>query len=285
MSTFTSRDGTIIHVREWLPTDREPIGIVQIAHGMGEYAGRYTHLAERLADRGYAVYANDHRGHGHSIAGTPGDLGPDGWNLLVEDLVALTKSVRDKHSGIPVVLFGHSLGSFAVQQYILDHSGLVDDVVLCGTTAVDQLFAAIAAAEGDLSEFFNARFQPIRTTADWISRDEAQVDAYVTHPWCGFEIDPANMASLASVAADRLSKPVTVPADLPLYVMVGDHDPLNDDLRLSDLLIARYRDAGLTDITYRVYPGARHEILNELNRAEVEDDLIAWISRVGECGR
>ncbi|MFE3793635.1 alpha/beta fold hydrolase [Nocardia tengchongensis] len=279
MSTFTSSDGTIIHVREWLPAGRDSIGIVQIAHGMGEYAGRYAHFADRLADLGYAVYANDHRGHGHSIAGAPGDLGADGWNLLVEDLVALTKLVRDKHSGIPVVLFGHSLGSFAVQQYILDHSGLVDDVILCGTTAVDQLFARIADSGGDLLGLFNTRFQPTRTTADWLSRDEAQVDAYLTHPWCGFEIDPENMAALASAAADRLSKPTTVPTDLPIYVMVGDQDPLNDDLRLSDLLISRYRDAGLTDITYRVYPGARHEILNEINRDEVEDDLIAWITR------
>src|SRR5437867_2283941 len=99
-----------------------PIGIVQIAHGMGEYAARYGHLAGKLADRGYAVYAPDHRGHGHSIAGTPGDLGADGWNLLVADLVKVTELLRDKHSGLPVVLFGHSLGSFAVQQYILGHS-------------------------------------------------------------------------------------------------------------------------------------------------------------------
>ncbi|MFD7842182.1 alpha/beta hydrolase [Nocardia sp. NPDC059764] len=280
MSTFTSSDGTVIHVREWLPVDQEPVGIVQIAHGMGEYSARYSHLAERLADAGYAVYAPDHRGHGHSITGTPGDLGENGWNLLVEDLVTLTRLLRVKHTGIPVVLFGHSLGSFAVQQYILEHSGLVDDVVLCGTTAVDQLFAMIAEADGDLLGLFNARFQPTRTTADWISRDEAQVDAYVAHPWCGFDLDPANMTLLATVAAERLSKPTTVPTDLPVYVMVGDRDPLNDNLRLSDLLIDRYREVGLTDITYRVYPGARHEILNEINRDEVEADLIAWITRV-----
>ncbi|MFC9896420.1 alpha/beta fold hydrolase [Nocardia sp. NPDC127579] len=286
MSTFTSSDGTIIHVRKWLPADREPIGIVQIAHGMGEYAARYSHLAEKLAARGYAVYADDHRGHGHSIAATPGDLGANGWNLLVEDLVSLTELLRDKHPGVPVVLFGHSLGSFAVQQYILEHARLIDDVVLCGTTAVDQLFALITAAGGDLLDLFNARFQPVRTTADWLTRDRAQVDAYIGHPWCGFEIDPENMALLASVAADRLSEPSGVPRDLPLYVMVGDEDPLNDGLRLSDLLVSRYRDAGLTDITYRVYAGARHEILNEINRDEVEADLIAWISRTdGSTGR
>ncbi|WP_280304495.1 alpha/beta hydrolase [Nocardia abscessus] len=279
MSTFTSSDGTTIHVHEWLPTETASRGVVQIAHGMGEYAERYSHLAERLAALGYAVYANDHRGHGHSMTGTPGDLGDNGWNLLVEDMVTLTTILRDKHPGLPVILFGHSLGSFAVQQYLLDHADLVDEVVLCGTTAVDELFVDIAAAQGDLLALFNREFEPTRTSADWLSRDEARVDAYLAHPWCGFEIDPANMALLATVATERLAEPRGIRSDLPLYVMVGDADPLNDKLRLSDLQVQRYRDAGLTDITYRVYPDARHEIVNELNRDEVENDLIDWITR------
>ncbi|GGK48177.1 alpha/beta fold hydrolase [Nocardia camponoti] len=278
MFTFTSSDGTVIHVHEWLPAG-EPIGVVQLAHGMGEHAQRYGHLAARLAELGYAVYADDHRGHGHSIVGTPGELGENGWNLLVEDEVALTKLLRDKHSELPVVLMGHSLGSFAVQQYLLDHSDLVDAAVLCGTTAVDQLFGLIAAFDGDLLDFFNARFQPTRTDADWISRDEAQVDAYLADPWCGFAIDDANMGLLAATAAERLAKPTTVRHDLPLYVMVGDQCALNDGLRLSDELVARYREAGLTDITYRTYEGARHEVLNETNREETETDLIEWITR------
>ncbi|MBF6220601.1 lysophospholipase [Nocardia abscessus] len=279
MSTFTSSDGTTIHVHEWLPTETAARGVVQIAHGMGEYAERYSHLAQRLAALGYAVYANDHRGHGHSMTGTPGDLGDNGWNLLVEDMATLTTSLRDKHPGLPVILFGHSLGSFAVQQYLLDHTHLVDEVVLCGTTAVDELFVDIAAAQGDLLALFNREFEPTRTSADWLSRDEARVDAYLAHPWCGFEIDPANMALLATVATERLAEPKGIRSDLPLYVMVGDADPLNDKLRLSDLQVQRYRDAGLTDITYRIYPNARHEILNELNRDEVENDLIDWITR------
>ncbi|MGY2009556.1 alpha/beta fold hydrolase [Nocardia gipuzkoensis] len=279
MSTFTSSDGTTIHVHEWLPTETALRGVVQIAHGMGEYAERYSHLAQRLAALGYAVYANDHRGHGHSMTGTPGDLGDNGWNLLVEDMATLTTSLRDKHPGLTVILFGHSLGSFAVQQYLLDNADLVDEVVLCGTTAVDELFVDIAAAQGDLLALFNREFEPTRTSADWLSRDEARVDEYLAHPWCGFEIDPANMALLATVATERLAEPRGIRSDLPLYVMVGDADPLNDKLRLSDLQVQRYRDAGLTDITYRVYPDARHEILNELNRDEVENDLIDWITR------
>ncbi|MFE5479430.1 alpha/beta fold hydrolase [Nocardia sp. NPDC056541] len=279
MFTFPSSDGTTIHVRSWLPTETEPRGVVQIAHGMGEHSDRYSHLAERLAGLGFAVYADDHRGHGLSMGAVPGDLGPDGWNLLVADEVALTEILRERHPGLPVTLIGHSLGSFAVQQYLLDHSGLVDEVVLSGTTAVDGLFGEIAAAGGDLIGFFNAEFQPTRTDADWISRDDAQVDAYNADPWCGFAIDDANMGLLAGNAQTRLSDPSTVRADLPIYVMVGDKDPLNNKLRLSDLLVQRYRDAGLADLTYRVYADARHEVLNETNRDEVEADLLAWLTR------
>ncbi|MFC4373218.1 alpha/beta fold hydrolase [Nocardia halotolerans] len=211
MFTFPSSDATTIHVRTWLPADAEPRGIVQIVHGMGEHSGRYSHLAERLVDLGFAVYADDHRGHGHSMGAVPGDLGPDGWDLLVADEVALTRILRERHPGLPVTLFGHSLGSFAVQQYILDHGDLVDQIVLCGTTAVDGLVADIAAAGGDLLTHFNAEFQPTRTDADWISRDEAQVDAYNADPWCGFAVDATNMGVLASVAHTRLADPSTVP--------------------------------------------------------------------------
>lgn len=278
MFTFPSSDGTAIHVRSWLPVESEPHGIVQIVHGMGEHSGRYGHLAARLVHLGFAVYADDHRGHGLSMGPVPGDLGPDGWNLLVADELALTEILRERHPGLPVTLLGHSLGSFAVQQYVLGRSDLVDEVVMSGTTAVDGLFTEIAAAGGDLIGFFNAEFQPTRTDADWISRDEAQVDAYNADPWCGFAIDDTNMVSLAA-AATGLSDPATVRADLPIYVMVGDKGPLNGKLRLSDLLIERYRDAGLTDLTYRVYPDARYEVLNEINRDEVEADLLAWITR------
>jgi len=280
MFTFTSADGLTIHVHTWAPSRPRVRGVVQIAHGMGEHAARYAHLAERLVAEGYVVYAADQRGHGHSIAGTPGDLGPDGWTMFVADMVALTKILRDRHPAVPVVLFAHSLGAMAAQQYLLDEAELLDGVALSGVTAVDGLFENIAAAGGDLLGLFNARFQPTRTDADWISRDEAQVDAYIDDPWCGFAIDEASMATLAANGVAVLAKPTAVPANLPFYFMVGDRDPLNDGLRLSDLAVQRYRDAGAADITYRVYPGARHELLNELDREHVENDLTAWIERV-----
>ncbi|WP_435973095.1 lysophospholipase [Streptomyces sp. Qhu_M48] len=279
MFTFTGKDGLTVHARSWLP-DGPPRAVVQIAHGMGEHGARYAPLAERLAAEGYAVYADDHRGHGLTmLPGLPGVLGEDGWNLLVDDLATLTGVIADRHPDIPVVLLGHSLGSFAAQQYVLDHPGLADAVALCGTSAVDELFAFLAAAGGDVMGAFNAEFRPARTDADWLSRDEAQVDLYLADPLCGFTLDAASMAGLAA-AATRLASPGGLPADLPVYVLVGDRDPLNQGLSLSDLAVSRYRDAGLTDVTYRSYPGARHELFNETNRDEVVGDLLAWLARV-----
>ncbi|CAM5670381.1 alpha/beta fold hydrolase [Streptomyces narbonensis] len=288
MFTFTSRDGIAIHVHTWLP-EGNARGVVQIAHGMGEHAARYAPLAEHLTGLGFVVYAGDHRGHGLSMHAGAGHFGENGWNLLVEDIAALTRIARDRHPGVPVILLGHSMGSFAAQQYLLDHSSLVDGVALSGTTAVDGLLTGLAeaarqAAEagvegGDVFDAFNAAFAPNRTDADWLSRDEKQVDAYLADPLCGFAADDRGMADMGA-AAGRLAAPEGIPAGLPVYVLVGDHDPLNARLALSDLLVARYREAGLTDLTYRSYEGARHEVLNETNRDEVVADLTAWIERV-----
>ncbi|WSA47783.1 alpha/beta hydrolase [Streptomyces sp. NBC_01803] len=279
MFTFTTSDDVTIHVREWLP-DGPPRAVVQIAHGMGEHSARYTPLAQALAARGYAVYADDHRGHGLSMHAGPGVLGDDGWNQLVEDLATLSATARQRHPGLPLVLLGHSLGSFAAQQYVMDHPGLADVVVLCGTTAVDGLFARLIEAGPDVMAAFNAPFQPARTDADWLSRDEAQVDAYLADPWCGFTLDDTAMAELSTAASSRLAEPLGIPADLPVYVLVGDQDPLNAHLSLSALLVERYRKAGLNRLTYRTYPGARHELFNEINRDEVVADLLAWLDDV-----
>ncbi|WP_020136363.1 alpha/beta hydrolase [Streptomyces sp. 351MFTsu5.1] len=279
MFTFDSgKDGVRIHVHEWRPAD-PPRGVVQIAHGMGEHAGRYTALARALTARGLAVYANDHRGHGLSRHAAPGHLGEGGWNGLVGDLVTLSETVRERHPGLPLVLLGHSLGSFAAQQYVLHHSHLIDALALAGTTAVDVMIAHQAADTGDPLVALNRGFEPARTPFDWLSRDPEAVDAYLADPLCGSSLDAEGMQQVAE-ASSALARPRGIPAHLPVLVLVGDRDPLNAGLKLSDLLVDRYRQAGLTDLTYRVYPEARHELFNETNRAEVEGDLLAWLERV-----
>ena len=208
MFTFDSKDGVRIHVREW-ESAGPPRAVVQIAHGMGEHAGRYAPLAAALTGQGYAVYANDHRGHGLSRHAEPGHLGDDGWNRLVSDMVTLSETIRERHPGLPLVLLGHSLGSFASQQYALDHAHLIDALALAGTTAVDVMLAAQAqdaAAGGNPLLTLNQAFQPSRTPFDWLSRDEPAVDAYLADPLCGFSLDAQGMADI-TIASAALAQP------------------------------------------------------------------------------
>jgi alpha-beta hydrolase superfamily lysophospholipase len=283
-STFSypSSDGTQITAYRWDPAGA-PRAVVQLTHGMGEHAQRYEYVARALNDAGFAVYAQDHRGHGASSDPEAlGDMGPGSWPALVEDIGLLSARIRAEHPGLPLILLGHSMGSFAVQQYLLDHSADVDGVALTGTAAIDVLESALDLDQPLDLAMFNAAFQPARTAFDWLSRDETIVDAYVADPYCGFGIDPGS-AKLMFLGARRVADPAQVAAmrpGLPLYVAVGEADPVNGGLALLTPLTDRYAAAGLTDVTVRTYPGARHEVLNETNRDEIIGELISWIDRV-----
>ncbi len=257
--------------------------MIQLTHWMGEHAQRYDYVAWALNDAGFTVYAQDQRGHGASAdPAALGDLGPGSWPALVDDIGLLSAHIRAKHPGLPLILLGHSMGSFAVQQYLLDHSGDVDGVVLTGTAAIDVLEPALDLSQPLELAMFNAAFQPARTDFDWLSRDETIVDAYIADPYCGFGIDPES-TKLMFLGARRVADPAAVaamPSDLPLYVAVGETDPVNGGLALLTPLTDRYAAAGLTDVTVRVYPGARHEILNETNKDDVLGELISWIDRI-----
>ncbi|GAA3718380.1 alpha/beta hydrolase [Gordonia hankookensis] len=280
--TVTAGDGTPLLGRRWVP-DGDARAALVLVHGMGEHSQRYAETAEAFADAGFVVHAYDHRGHGGSVqAGRePGDLGPDGWQRLVADIGVVVAGVRAEYPGLPVAMIAHSMGSFAAQQFLLDHSDTVDAVVLSGTAALDGLEPALDLdSEIDLSGF-NAPFEPARTEYDWLSRDDAIVDAYVADPLCGFGLD-AESGKDMFMQARAIADPGRVggmASSLPILIAVGDLDPVNGGLALSNLLADHYRAGGLTDVTVKVYPGARHEILNEINRDEVRRDLIAWIER------
>lgn len=226
----------------------------------------------------------DQRHHGASAASIEeqGQLGPSGWGGLVDDIDVLVTRNHDENPGLPLVLFGHSMGSFAVQQYMLDHSADVTAVVLTGTGAIDLLEPALDLdAPIDLAAF-NAPFAPARTDFDWLSRDDAEVDKYVADPRCGFGLDAASgkgMFAAARGVADP-ARLAGIRSDLPVYIAVGDADPVNGQLALVHALVARYGDAGLDDVTFVAYPGARHEILLETNRDEVEAGILAWVDRI-----
>jgi alpha-beta hydrolase superfamily lysophospholipase len=279
---YSSADGTQIAAYRWDPA-RSPRAIVQLTHGMGEYARRYEHVARALTDAGFVVYAQDHRGHGATADPQAlGHLGAGSWPALVADIGGLSARARAGHPGVPLILLGHSMGSFAAQQYLLDHSAEVDGVVLTGTAVLDPLEAVLDLDQPLDLAMFNAPFQPARTDFDWLSRDDAVVDAYIADPRCGFGIDPESARKMFD-GARRLADPAQVGGvrpDLPVYIAVGEADPVNGGLALLTPLTDRLRAAGLADVTVRIYPQARHEILNETNSAEVIGELVAWLDKV-----
>jgi alpha-beta hydrolase superfamily lysophospholipase len=281
---FTSTDGLRIACARW--DSRGPVrGVVQIAHGMGEHLGRYIGTVEILVSAGFTVYGNDHRGHGRTVpSGTHfGDFGEGGFDLLVEDLIQVSRIAKEENPHEPFILLGHSMGSFAAQQYVLDHSREIDGLVLSGSGALDGLARLASSAPAD-KNMLNASFEPARTAFDWLSRDTAVVDAFINDPLCFAQLQPAALASFFA-AARRLSDPASlgkIRRDLPIYVFSGSDDPVGQQLEGVRVLIDRYHGAGLCDISHNFYPGGRHEMLNETNRGEVLTNLLAWVSAVLE---
>lgn len=276
--TFDANDGTRISAWRW--DARGPVkAVLQIAHGMGEHALRYGAPFAPLRAAGISIYANDHRGHGRTAA-TLGDFGPGGFAGVVDDMAVLSRIARRENPGAKLVLLGHSMGSFALQIYLLQHSALIDAAVLSGSAALDML--PPPDPSGNALEAFNKPFEPARTPFDWLSRDAAEVDKYIADPLCGFSMNEASMMSLF-VAAQPLFAPDALKAirpDLPIYLFAGDRDPLNAGLTALMPLVQRYRDAGVRDVTHDFYAGGRHEMLNETNREEVVSNLGRFVARV-----
>jgi len=280
---FTSKDGLQFACARW-PSCGPARGIVQIAHGLGEHIGRYAELILVLHQSGFVVYANDHRGHGRT-AGSPehlGDFGEGGFDLLVQDMVELSLIAKEENPNKPFVLLGHSLGSFAAQQYALDHSYSIDGLVLSGSGILDGLAKLADPRAGDNYAFLNATFQPARTPFDWLSRDSRVVDAFIADPLCFPKLNAKSTASFLT-ASIRLKDPEAlceIRPDLPMYLFSGGDDPVGQRLEGVHALIDRYHTAGISDISYDFYPYGRHEMLNELNRAQVRQNLLAWLSGV-----
>lgn len=281
-SSFVSAaDGAEIITYAWAEVAGKPAGVVQIAHGLAEHGERYDRFAKALNAAGFLVHAVDHRGHGRTAKGRLGDFGPAGFAGLIADVAQFGAALHAQHGGLPLFLLGHSMGSFAAQAAMLDHGSTWSGVVLSGSTALDLLAAGMANAPADAPtglEAFNAGFEH-RTGYEWLSRDDAEVDAYVADPWCGWDIPDDVIPSLFA-PAPRLADPAllaNIRSDLPILIASGDADPLAGGGALVQVLGQRYRDAGLTDVTVRLYPAARHEILNETNRDQVTADIVAWL--------
>lgn len=281
--TVSGSDGRPLTAYHWAAV-HNPSAAVVLVHGMGEHIRRYDHVAHALTTAGFEVYGYDHRGHGRSRRPDEphGYLGVAGWTALVRDIGSVVEDVRERHPHLPLVLIAHSMGSFATQQFLLSNGDLVDAVALTGTAALDLLESTLdLSGDVDLSAF-NAPFAPARTDFDWLSRDPAAVDAYISDPDCGAGLD-AQSARAMFAGARALADPArtaAIPSGLPVYIAVGSMDPVNGALTLLWPLADRLKATGLEDVTIRVYDDARHELFNEVNRVEVLEELASWVQRV-----
>jgi alpha-beta hydrolase superfamily lysophospholipase len=300
-STFIASDRQPIFVYSWQPP-REVRAVMHIVHGLAEHAVRYDRFAETLAAAGFAVYAHDQRGHGRTVARSD-ELGffakQGGWARIVRDVEELLTAEQTAHPGLPLVLFGHSMGSYVAQQMVWQNSERLAAAVLSGANGQRNPLAAvgrlIARAERWrhgacnpsplLTELafgnFNRKFAPARTAFDWLSRDEVEVDKYVNDPLCGFGCSTQLWVDFLDAISDTLNPAhkARIRRDLPIYLLAGARDPACANGRGALALAESYRAAGLGNVTAKIYPDARHELLNEVNRDEVTAELLNWLEQ------
>jgi len=305
--TFTDQDGIEIFVYKWEP-ETEPKAVVQILHGLAEHAKRYIHVAEVLCKEGYLCYADDHRGHGltagdltdATLEGKAGVLGPNGWRGVVNSIHELSKIIKNEHPNLPLFLLGHSWGAFITQDYIQEWGDEIKGCILSGTNGKVRplvIKAGKIILKGEIKKLgstapsqkmYNMNFKSNNrewkneegaTGFEWLSRDKSEVQKYIDDPWCGF-ISPATLWLEFILGFDKIYNPENekkIPKDLPIFFISGSLCPIGNKTRGVKAMINRLKKYGNTNVTYKFYEDARHELFNEINRDEVFNDVIEWL--------
>ncbi len=302
--TFLSKDGkTTVHAVKWMPDSGEFHAILQITHGMVEYIKRYEPFAEYLTKKGYLVVGHDHIGHGDSITGEEnwGYFGrPDPSDLLIGDMHTLRTTVQKVYSGVPYFMLGHSMGSYMLRKYLVLHSHDLQGAIIMGTGYVPAgttklgmtITRCIAALRGwhyrskmvaDLS--FGKPYKRYDLTGkdtknSWLTKDEEIVKKYYSDPKCTFRFTLNGYmglfeAVLFSCSEENIQK---LPKELPVFFISGADDPVGDMGAGVKKVYHMFREAGMKDLTYKLYENDRHEILNETDRKKVYKDICAWLN-------
>ena len=282
------------------PAEGEPRAVIQLFHGLGEYATRYARFAEAANQRGFTIVSHDHRGHGgHDPANQGYFSARDGFSKLVSDGLVVHNFVMERFANKPVILLGHSMGSYVAQAFTMHHGDRLSALLLSASTYPSRIQVSMGrllarfecwrlgahrhSALLDKLGFgdFNRRFEPARTELDWISRDEAEVDAYIADPLCGGPYTAGLWRDLTGgllqLASDHeISR---IPRELPILITGGSDDPVGGEKGMGELAL-RYAQTSHSRLTVKIYPGGRHEMLNETNRDEVTRDWLDWCERV-----
>ena len=291
-------DGHEIKLQVWRP-DEPALAVVQILHGLGEHADRYARFAAAATACGFIVYSHDHRGHGKHAEQLGYFGGADGWSLVVSDANAVHQEISSQHSELPILLIGHSMGSYIAQSFLIRHSPRIAGLILSASTWPSRplllLGSLLAKIEGwrlgkhrnsallDRMGFgkFNRPFQPARTDSDWLSRDASEVDKFVEDPLCGGPYTAGLWSDLTAglfeIASDNALR--QIPSDLPILITGGEVDPVGGDQGMTKLAL-HYAQTGHQRLRVKIYPDGRHEMLNETNRDEVTRDWLGWIDQL-----
>lgn len=280
-------------------TEKEPIGVLQIVHGMAEYIDRYDNFAKYMTEHGFNVIGHDHLGHGHSVSDEH-DYGffaeENGDKIIIEDMHSVTQYAREKWEELPNFILGHSMGSFCLRQYLTKYSNDVFGAIIMGTgwipSAAALLGKTIATntckSKGSHTvnpllikltlEPYNKPFAPARTNCDWLSRDEKQVDLYVNDKLCGFDFTAGAYKDFFTIL-EKIAKNrqlIGMRKSLPILITSGSVDPVGGK-KACEKLNAQYKRCGIDDVTLKLWENDRHEILNELNKSDVYDYICTWL--------
>lgn len=280
----------------------KPKAIVQISHGMCEYLERYEPFIDFLTSQDILVCGNDHLGHKNSAVSKDklGYFAPkDGWKYLVKDLAKITYIIKASYPNLPYFLFGHSMGSFIARLYISQYSSFIDGAIICGTSGSNPAigFASlltdlVCRIKGEFyrSTFidtlmfgsYNRKYTNVKTKSDWISKDEAIVNAYIKDKNCTFIFTASAFRDLVKLLKLASSKAWyhAVPKNLPIFLISGDMDPVGNYGKGIREVERRLRNEHLTDLTVKLYKDDRHELINETDREIVFEDILKWILKV-----
>jgi alpha-beta hydrolase superfamily lysophospholipase len=288
-------DGHEIQVQIWRPSN-PATQVIQVLHGLGEHAGRYSRFADSATARGCTVYCHDHRGHGKN-ADQLGSFGAkDGWNRVVSDVDTVHREIAHRHADLPIALIGHSMGSYIAQSYLIKHEPNISSLILSASTWPSRPLVLLARALAKIEGWrlgahrdsallqrlgfsnFNKPFHPSRTNSDWLSRDDAEVDTYIADPLCGgpysAQLWSDLTAGLFSISSDSALR--RIQTDLPILITGGELDPVGGDKGMGQLAM-HYAQTGHNRLKVKIYPQGRHEMLNDTARDEVTRDWIDWI--------
>ncbi len=293
---------TMLHCVLWRP-EGEVKAVVQISHGMCEFIERYSEFAEFLNSKGIAVIGNDHLGHGKSVHSTE-EWGfftsRNGFTVLVRDLVSVTKKAKEEYPDVPIILLGHSMGSFVVRRYIINYGHFADAAIIMGTgnaNSMTLMFGRLVAGFISLrrgyryrSDYmqklcfgsYNNRIKDSDSPAAWLSRDEEKIAEYASYPETQFIFTVRALDQMFETIQYVKSRKMVkrVPPSLPILVISGTEDPVGEYGKAVKKVYRSYKKAGIKDLTLKLIEGDRHEVLNEIDRAENYEYILQWIVRV-----